>query len=243
MKALIIFGSTSDKDVYNGIAKGLDSEGIEYDLKVLSAHRTPKEVSKIKFDKYFTILAGAGLAAHLPGVIAAKTSRPVIGVPCNGAFDGLDSWLAIVQMPPGTPVLCVGVNNFASAAIGAKLIKDAPSTFNLCFSERGKAVEKAMQTLSAFRIKYSESKTPLENTINIIFSEVNDPLIQAGLSIFCPVADKSYATDAVSWMKKANDGMWVGLNRGENAVLAAMQVCGKYNKQLAKYKAELRKKI
>jgi len=123
MKALvsIIMGSTSDLGVMEKAAQFFDEMEIPFEINALSAHRTPDEVEKFargaKDRGIKVIIAGAGMAAHLPGVIAAMTPIPVIGVPINASLNGLDSLLAIVQMPPGIPVATVGINGALNAAI------------------------------------------------------------------------------------------------------------------------------
>ncbi len=120
-KVSIIMGSTSDLDVMSKAAKLLDSLEIPFEMNALSAHRTPDEVeqfAKNARDRGIkVIIAGAGMAAHLPGVIAAMTPLPVIGVPINASLEGFDSLLAILQMPPGIPVATVAVNGAMNAAI------------------------------------------------------------------------------------------------------------------------------
>lgn len=125
-KVSIIMGSTSDLPVMEKAAKILDEFQIPFEMNALSAHRTPEEVEKFakgaKDRGIEVIIAGAGMAAHLPGVIAAMTSLPVIGVPINASLDGMDSLLAIVQMPPGIPVATVGINGAQNAGILAAQI-------------------------------------------------------------------------------------------------------------------------
>ena len=125
-KVSIIMGSTSDLPVMEKAAKILNDFKIPFEINALSAHRTPEEVEKFakgaKERGVEVIIAGAGMAAHLPGVIAAMTSLPVIGVPINASLDGLDSLLAIVQMPPGIPVATVGINGAQNAGILAAQI-------------------------------------------------------------------------------------------------------------------------
>jgi 5-(carboxyamino)imidazole ribonucleotide mutase len=120
-KVSIIMGSTSDLDVMSKAAKLLDTFEIPFEMNALSAHRTPKEVEIFakgaKERGVKVIIAGAGMAAHLPGVIAAMTPLPVIGVPINASLEGFDSILAILQMPPGIPVATVAVNGAMNAAI------------------------------------------------------------------------------------------------------------------------------
>ncbi len=117
----IIMGSTSDLPVMEKAAKFLDEMEIPFEMNALSAHRTPQEVEAFakgaKERGLKVIIAGAGMAAALPGVIAASTSLPVIGVPIKGMLDGLDAMLSIIQMPPGIPVATVGVNGAQNAAI------------------------------------------------------------------------------------------------------------------------------
>ncbi len=128
MKALvsIIMGSTSDLKVMEKAAVFFDDMKIAFEMNALSAHRTPKEVERFAIGAagrgIKIIVAGAGMAAHLPGVIAALTPLPVIGVPVNATLDGMDSLLAIVQMPPGIPVATVGINGALNAAILATQI-------------------------------------------------------------------------------------------------------------------------
>lgn len=117
----IIMGSTSDLPVMEKAAKFLDEMHIPFEMNALSAHRTPGEVEEFargaKSRGLRVIIAGAGMAAALPGVIAASTTVPVIGVPIKGMLDGLDAMLSIIQMPPGIPVATVGVNGAQNAAI------------------------------------------------------------------------------------------------------------------------------
>ena len=114
-------GSTSDLPVMEKAAAFLDSMEIPFEMNALSAHRTPTEVESFareaKGRGVKVILAGAGMAAALPGVIAANTTLPVIGIPIKGMLDGLDALLSIVQMPPGIPVATMGVNGALNAAI------------------------------------------------------------------------------------------------------------------------------
>ncbi len=117
----IIMGSTSDLPVMEDAAKVLNELRIPFEINALSAHRTPEKVEEFARNAHKrgikVIIAGAGMAAHLPGVIAAFTALPEIGVPVKSSFDGMDSLLAIVQMPPGIPVATVAVNGARNAGI------------------------------------------------------------------------------------------------------------------------------
>ena len=114
-------GSTSDLPVMEKAAKFLDDMQVPFEMNALSAHRTPSEVEAFARGAeqrgLKVIIAGAGMAAALPGFIAASTTLPVIGVPIKGMLDGLDAMLSIIQMPPGIPVATVGVNGALNAAI------------------------------------------------------------------------------------------------------------------------------
>lgn len=119
-------GSTSDLPVMEKAAAFLDKLQIPFEMNALSAHRTPSEVEEFARGAagrgIRVIIAAAGMAAALPGVIAANTTLPVIGVPVKGMLDGLDAMLSIIQMPPGIPVATVGVNGAQNAAILAAQI-------------------------------------------------------------------------------------------------------------------------
>ncbi len=121
MKVAIIFGSKSDSNIMKGAADALKEFNIEYRAHILSAHRVPERLLEVirglEDEGFECIIAGAGLAAHLPGVIASHTTLPVIGVPINAALNGLDSLLAIVQMPKSIPVATVGINNSFNAGM------------------------------------------------------------------------------------------------------------------------------
>ena len=126
-------GSTSDLPVMEKAARFFDELEIPFELHALSAHRTPAEVEDFARNAaprgIRVIIAGAGMAAALPGVIAASSTVPVIGVPVKGMLDGLDALLSIVQMPPGIPVATVGVNGALNAAIlAAQMLAVADAT-------------------------------------------------------------------------------------------------------------------
>ena len=153
MKVSIIMGSKSDWDVMSPACETLDEFGVSYEKKVISAHRTPdffrEWISTARDRGVEVIIAGAGGAAHLPGMAAAMTTLPVIGVPVKGsAFGGLDSLLSIVQMPPGVPVATMAVNGSKNAALYAVQIlalndKELSARLDAC---RQKQADKVLQT-------------------------------------------------------------------------------------------------
>jgi len=165
MKALvsIIMGSTSDLPVMEKAAKFFEEMKIPFEMNALSAHRTPAEVEQFaknaKDNGIKVIIAGAGMAAHLPGVIASMTPIPVIGVPINATLDGMDALLAIVQMPPGIPVATVGINGALNAAIlASQMIATGDNALmekNIAYKESLKQkIVKANEDLSQVSYKF-----------------------------------------------------------------------------------------
>ena len=113
----VVAGSTSDENVYNKTIKVLKENNISHELKILSAHRDPEKLDEyLKSSKALVYIAVAGLSAALPGVIASKVDKPVVGVPVSAKLGGLDALLSIVQMPPGVPVATVGIDRGENAA-------------------------------------------------------------------------------------------------------------------------------
>jgi phosphoribosylaminoimidazole carboxylase PurE protein len=128
----IVMGSESDRATMEKAAKELEERGIAFEIQVMSAHRSPDLVAtyakEARSRGLRVVIAGAGLSAALPGVVAAHTELPVIGVPLaakTGVANGLDALLSVAQMPPGVPVACVGVDNARNAAVLAARILGA----------------------------------------------------------------------------------------------------------------------
>lgn len=159
----IIMGSTSDLPVMNKAAQFLDEMEIPFEMNALSAHRTPEEVERFAKNAVGrgikVIIAAAGMAAHLCGVIASMTTLPVIGVPINASLDGMDALLAIVQMPPGIPVATVGINGAQNAAILAVQIlalgdEKLSSRLTAYKEDLKKKIVKANEELATVKFKY-----------------------------------------------------------------------------------------
>ena len=156
----IIMGSTSDLPVMEKACKWLEEQEIPFEMNALSAHRTPDAVKQFakgaKARGVKVIIAAAGMAAALPGVIAASTPLPVIGVPIKGMLDGLDAMLSIIQMPPGIPVATVGVNGAMNAdilaaemiALSDEAIADKVDAWK---ASLGKKIEKANKDLAEIK--------------------------------------------------------------------------------------------
>ena len=159
----IIMGSTSDLPVMEKACRQLDELQVPFEVNALSAHRTPEAVeqfgSQAEGRGIRVIIAAAGMAAALPGVIAAQTTLPVIGVPIKGMLDGLDALLSIVQMPPGIPVATVGVNGAQNAAILAAemlALSDPALAQRMKTYKEGlkKKIEKANAELAEVKFEY-----------------------------------------------------------------------------------------
>lgn len=164
-KVSIIMGSTSDLKVMEAAARTLNEFRIPFEVNALSAHRTPEKVEEFARNAagrgIKVIIAAAGMAAHLPGVIAAFTTLPVIGVPINAALDGMDSILSILQMPPGIPVATVSVDGAQNAAILAVqiLATSDPEVMNKVVEFKVKLKEKIIKANEELKGLEYEYKT------------------------------------------------------------------------------------
>ena len=117
-KVLILSGSKSDDDIAKQVIEALNAFGVPYRYEVASAHRNPEKVDRLVKETTAQVIVGiAGMSAALPGVIAARTAKPVIGVPVNATLDGLDALLSIAQMPPNVPVATVGIGMGKNAGV------------------------------------------------------------------------------------------------------------------------------
>ena len=159
----IIMGSTSDMPVMEKAMQFLNDQKIPFEVNALSAHRTPDAVEQFARSAESrgirVIIAAAGMAAALPGVIAASTTLPVIGVPIKGMLDGLDAMLSIIQMPPGIPVATVGVNGAMNAAILAMEMlaltdPDIAARLKQYKAGLGTKIEKANRDLADVKYEY-----------------------------------------------------------------------------------------
>jgi phosphoribosylaminoimidazole carboxylase PurE protein len=132
MKVLILMGSESDREKMEKAVPILEAAGVGADVLVSSAHREPDRTADLartaEPNGYGVVICGAGLSAALPGVVAAHTKLPVIGVPLSAALGGLDALLSTVQMPPGVPVACVGIDNAKNAAhLALRILRATPT--------------------------------------------------------------------------------------------------------------------
>ena len=159
----IIMGSTSDLPVMEKAAAFLNDMQVPFEMNALSAHRTPEAVEAFAKGAagrgIRVIIAAAGMAAHLPGVIAASTTVPVIGVPIKSTLEGMDALLAIVQMPPGIPVATVGINaaqNAGILAVQMLSLSDADLAERFAVFKEGlkRKIEKANEELKTVNYEY-----------------------------------------------------------------------------------------
>ncbi|PIY60523.1 hypothetical protein COY95_01335 [Candidatus Woesearchaeota archaeon CG_4_10_14_0_8_um_filter_47_5] len=253
-KGIIIFGSASDSVVYAPLREELP----DFEFRICSAHRSPAFLDRILEKEYGLIVAGAGLAAHLPGVIASKTISPVIGIPCSGNFGGLDALLSIVQMPPGIPVLCVGVDNHQEAARNARLMLQAYEGVYKGVTITGaqgvdpKRIAAAETVFSEYGIPCRVSPEIKEDGLNIVFVNLmkEAPLLSdisdRALCIGVPLCRETRASDSLRLPELMGRGLWVGLNRAENAALACVQIMnhdGSFSAQLRHERQEMAEKI
>lgn len=249
MKVLILFASKSDNEAYEPVIEILKKSKIDFDFRIYSAHKTPNEIEGAIEGDYSVIIAGAGLAAALPGVVAARTLRPVIGVPCSGNYRGLDALLSIAQMPPGIPVLAVGIDKGDVAAQNcAKMLKKYESV-TIIGDKSNDSVKKSVEILKKFDIAAVFDSKPNPKTINIEFTYFDEPIEKKDeLVIYCPLLlgkdDKAEA--ALNFLKHTSHGLWVGMNNGVNAAVAAVEIMSidnSYEEQLTAYRREIGKKV
>lgn len=255
MKILVMFGSKSDANIYEPLKSRLLNEGHDVDFRMISVHRSPelldKELAGIDAQ---AVIAGAGLAAHLPGIVAAKLLIPVFGVPCAAAVGGVDAYFAISQMPFGIPVLATAPDQYGAAvdAVGrwGRLdLKFTFDAFNLVFDrhKRGqphfqKLLQRAEKIVDKTRIELKVSERPVENSVNICLVDINGSDPEAPLAygipargsdeirIYVPVLHEEAYRDPFAAMAVARrvgsvpGGLWTGINNVGNAMLAALQL-------------------
>jgi len=248
-EVLVVFGSGSDEPFYKEIVKGLQKEGIDAGLRISSAHRTPEELDRIIKTGSRMIIAGAGLSAALPGVIASKTIKPVIGVPCPGSYQGLDALLSVMQMPSGIPVLSVGIGQTGMAVRNAAKILRNYTSVNLVSDAPNEAVGKAEKVFAEFDIPVKRSESIEDDAVNIEFVCLDEPIPEKeALVIYCPVmpGDDDKAEAALNILNHSSHGLWVGLNNGKNAALAAIEILNfndSYTLKLNQYREKMKEKV
>ena len=246
---LVIFGSASDEPVFSKIISELKEKNISVGLRIISAHRTPKELEMALAETDAKIfIAGAGLSAALPGVVASQVVKPVIGVPVSGNYGGLDALLSVHQMPPGIPVLGVGVDggeavsaveNYLKGFSELVVVKKAES------DEIEKRYKACVDTLSEFGVGFKESAEG-ENPLVIEFQDINALTgSEASPAIIVPCG-KPGAGESVKVLEASQKNLWVGLGRGDNAAIAAVELLnadGSLTERLLAQRAKMKEKV
>ncbi|HEY8279890.1 MAG TPA: AIR carboxylase family protein [Bdellovibrionota bacterium] len=255
MKVLVIFGSKSDANIYEPLKARLLNEGHEVDFRMLSVHRSPELLDKtLAGVNAEAVVAGAGLAAHLPGIVASKLLIPVFGISCAAAVGGVDAFFAIAQMPFGIPVLASASDQYLHCvdAIGriARLeLQYSFEKFNLVFERHKKSqphfqvlLERAQKIAEKTGVALNLTDKPVENSVNLFLVDISEtdpeaPLEFAmpgkksdDLGIFVPVLNEKMYRDpfaALAVARRVNSvpgALWVGINNVGNAMLAALQL-------------------
>ena len=231
MRILVLFGSKSDESVYSPLISKLKQEH-EVEFQVLSAHRNPDRLDVvIKTTTADIIVAGAGLAAHLPGVIASKTKLPVFGIPVDSVMGGLDALLSIQQMPFGIPVLCTSPDKMSINEFIGKWEKgDSDKEVNLIINENGrdlphvkKELDRTMEYAEKNNLKVSISNKKSEKLFNINMVQDKKEILQDMFGIHVPLLSdtkKKSPTTALELLEWTNSGgLWVGVNNTRNALI------------------------
>jgi len=224
MKIQVLFGSANDERVYGPLCRSLEKCG-NLKMEVASAHRDPDRVHEVvRSGSADLFVAGAGLAAHLPGVVASLTPKPVIGVAVNGAFAGLDAFLSIVQMPRGIPVMAVTEENILSVADIVNSWKDlSVNKIHLHWNrnlESYSPIQKALDEIQVqTQLKVEWTAANDRNCIGEIVSPWELPRVQ-GLNLFlCEKEQLASSNLALDFFGKArHGGFWVGANNVTNYV-------------------------
>lgn len=231
-KLLVLFGSKSDEYVYGPLTEKL-GEKFDVQMEVISAHRDPDLLAEtLGKDDFDAIVAGAGLAAHLPGVVASKTSKPVFGVPVEACFGGLDALLSIQMMPFGVPVLACGGSNwdiipdFISHTVSMKTslskLNVVVNTADSSYEYVKKELDRTVQFAKDENIEISVSEVANDECLNIWMVTRENELEPHAKGIFVPIlepTDKDSPASALKvfdWTNKG--GLWVGVNNTRNAI-------------------------
>lgn len=255
MKILVIFGSKSDANIYEPLKARLLHEGHEVDFRMISVHRSPdlldRELNGIQAQ---AVIAGAGLAAHLPGILASKLLIPVFGIPCGAAIGGVDAFFAMAQMPFGIPVLTTAADAYQSTveAVGRWSRLDLQysfEAFNLVFERHKKSqphfqmlLARAQKIVDKTKLELNVTDKPVENAVNICLVDISETDPEAPLPLPAPAKtsdelrlmvpvlnEAAYRNpySGISVIRRVNSvpgGIWTGINNVGNAMLAALEL-------------------
>lgn len=240
MNVLVLFGSSSDASVYEPLCEKLRNAGHNVDFEVISAHRNPVRLGeRLAEDNFDAVVAGAGLSAHLPGVVASKIPQPVFGVPVAGQFDGLDSVMSIQMMPRGVPVLCCGttqedtiiallaqVQGYSWNKALDVVIKDEYQQTDFFKKEFARLSKHAQDS----GITLSLHNTVRDGVPTIAFVHKEEEISNAPFVISVPLLDGATrklpetALTCFSWTQKG--AIWAGVNNSINALIFFTKLLG-----------------
>lgn len=248
-RALVLFGSASDAAYVDPIMAALTKAGFNPYLEYVSAHRNPARLEEVlKTVSADVIVAGAGLAAHLPGVVASKVQKPVIGVPVDVNFGGMDALMSIVQMPPGIPVLTLpmtepkGMAKFIeSTCKRMTALASHQNTLSVRFVGDKKTLtsdltKKARAILDAAKVSWTVDSNPERGCVNIVAiadgkfpakTKLSNDMMALIVPVYKPTKVKKTASavELLKNMKAAKaSGLWCGANNFVNAVCGALQL-------------------
>jgi amidophosphoribosyltransferase len=235
MKILVLFGSRSDENIYEPLIKSLQQIAtVSFDI--ISAHRDPiKLEQRLQQNDYDLVIAGAGLAAHLPGVIASKTEKMVIGIPVAANFGGLDAFLSIVQMPAGVPVLACGPINSMIIVSFLKSLNINSDKINIVMSNEWRSdlilqreLERMIELSYKNNISLSISDQRSEEFFNIILVKSENEVQKFDNCIYVPYLTQSEKKDPTLVIRFFNlssaGGLWVGVNNLRNGLLSFIKL-------------------
>ncbi len=234
MKIFVVFGSASDNNVSQPLVESLKPVCDNVEFQVISAHRNIDLLhERIKNWQGDAIIAGAGLAAALPGVVAALTPLPVFGVPVNSQFGGLDSLASIAQMPPGVPVLACGPDKTDAIVTFLGQWKAAKATSIVHFvvpdgADAAEIIDKARAAAKDKGLTVASSGAPDKAAFNVYLVARTEDIRPAAYGLHVPFFKTEDASDAKNYLTvldwAARGGLWVGANNTRNAVHAAARL-------------------
>jgi len=235
MRVLVLFGSKSDESIYGPLCEKLAKVG-EVSFDVISAHRDPMKLEERLLQKDFDlVVAGAGLAAHLPGVIASKTDKPVFGIPVASQLGGIDAFLAIVQMPAGIPVLTVAPNQSLQIIEFLSTRQMESSIVNIVMADHLRSdasIKKELDEVYALAkeaaIEIVISGQRAKENFNVVVAESGSDMGSASNTIYLPYLSKENKADyhyALNFFEMAQrGGIWVAGNNIRNAFRAYLKL-------------------
>lgn len=255
MRVLVLFGSKSDANIYEPLKARLLQEGHEVDFRMVSVHRSPELLDReLESAQANAVIAGAGLAAHLPGVVAAKVLVPVFGIPCTAAIGGVDALFAIQQMPFGIPVMTTAPDHYHSAVDfvsrwGRLDLQYSFEGFNLILERHKRSqphvqmlLDRAARIAEKTKLEINLTDKPVENAVNVCLVDINandpecplpfPPPVKGSdeVRILVPVLGEQAYRDpysAIAVVRRINSTpgqVWTGINNVGNAMLAALQL-------------------